>query len=655
MKKKIVPIAVAATIATGGLLMAMSNSKTKEEPTVDLRIGTITDLHANLMNYDYFTTEENNKIGLSKLSTVISDARKESTKGKNEKIDNFILVDNGDTIQGSALGDYYAQNPLSKGHPVYNALSKVGVDVASLGNHEFNYGLDYLNNVIKGTEKMSIINSNVYDTKGNHMFKPYEVIEEKVMDNDGKEQIVKIGVAGFVPPQILNWDRTKLEGKVVVKDIVDSANEMVDILKNKEKVDIVLAVAHSGYGDEEHSEYDENASYELTKVKGVDAVVAGHTHQAFPSTEEKINNLKNVDVKKGTINGVATTMSNYFGSHLGVIDLKLQQKDGRWSVIDSKSELRSVEDSENDKTVVSDVKEYHDKTIEYVSSPIGTIDKNLNSFFALVSDNESLDIVQKAQINYVKKGIEQGEIEELKQYKSLPLISIAAPFKAGSAADDYVDIPKGDITTKDVTNLYKYSNNLTVMKVTGKDLKEMLERTATIYNTIDPASSDEQELLNDNFVPFNFNVMDGLNYEFDVTKAPRYDMDGNLIDEHAERVTNVTFNGEKLKDGQEFLLVTNSYFSGGGSKFPATQEGKTTVYISSDENREIVAKYLKDHKNNIIDKNDNWKIKSVDHSKAKIVFSSSSKGKQTLTGNTPISAIETLDNGLTKYSYDLTK
>lgn len=193
-----------------------------------------TDLHANIMDHDYYTDKPNQNLGLSKVANLIEKSKKEIDKNKNiaDKIDNSILVDNGDTIQGNPLASVYAMNketqtkPGEK-YPSYEALDILEYDATTLGNHEFNYGVDFLKQITdKSVMKTDVLNANVLNLDGSYKFNPYKVINEEVIDSNGNKQNIKIGITGFVPSQILNWDKQNLEGKVKVEDIKTAADKV---------------------------------------------------------------------------------------------------------------------------------------------------------------------------------------------------------------------------------------------------------------------------------------------------------------------------------------------------------------------------------------------------------------------------------------------
>lgn len=246
--------------------------------TVDLRIMETTDLHSNMMDFDYYKDTATEKFGLVRTASLIHAARNE--------VKNSVLVDNGDLIQGSPLGDYMAAKGLKDGdvHPVYKALNTLDYAVGNLGNHEFNYGLDYLHNALAGA-KFPYVNANIIDVKTQKpLFTPYLIKETSVIDKDGNPQTLKIGYIGFVPPQIMIWDKANLSGKVTVNDITETARKYVPEMREK-GADIVVVIAHSGLSADPYHSMAENSVYYLSEVPGVDAIMFGHAHAVFPGKD----------------------------------------------------------------------------------------------------------------------------------------------------------------------------------------------------------------------------------------------------------------------------------------------------------------------------------------------------------------------------------
>lgn len=586
-----------ALMAMARNVAATEDTKPVEGQTVDVRILATTDLHTNLVNYDYYQDKPVETLGLAKTAVLIEKAKKENP--------NVLLVDNGDTIQGTPLGTYKAiVDPVEKGeqHPMYAALQALGFEAGTLGNHEFNYGLDYLNRVIE-TAGLPIVNANVLDpATGKFIYQPYKIIEKTFTDTQGRLTTVKIGVTGIVPPQILNWDKANLEGKVVVRDSVEAIRDIIPEMR-KAGADITLVLSHSGIGDDKYEKGEENEGYQIASLPGVDAVVTGHSHAEFPSGNGTgfYEKYPGVDGVNGKINGTPVTMAGKYGDHLGVIDLKLNYTDGKWKVTDSKGSIRKVDTKSNvaDQRVVDIAKESHQGTINYVRQQVGTTTAPITSYFALVKDDPSVQIVNNAQLWYAKQEL-AGTPEA-----NLPILSAAAPFKAGTRGDAtaYTDIPAGPIAIKNVADLYLYDNVTAILKVNGAQLKEWLEMSAGQFNTIDPNNSQPQNLVNTDYRTYNFDVIDGVTYEFDITQPNKYDREGKLANPNASRVRNLKYQGKEIDPNQEFIVVTNNYRSNGN--FPGVREASLNRLLNL-ENRQAIINYILAVKNINPSADQNW-------------------------------------------------
>src|SRR5690606_15373131 len=265
-------------------------------------------------------------------------------------------------------------------------------------------------------------------------YNPYTIIDKKVVDGKGRKHTIQVGVIGVVAPQIMKWDRANLEGKVVAEDAVESVEKFLPEVE-KAGADVVVVLSHSGMGDETHEIGEEDITYQLSEIDGIDAIITGHNHDVFPGS---YSDLKNVNQEQGTINGTPIVMPGKFGSHLGVIDLKLSPKGEEWEIVSEKAALRAI-DSTNDKVseeVIKAVKETHEGTIEYVRSPVGKTTAPINSYFSQVTDDPSIQIVNNAQKWYVEKKVAGTANADL------PILSAAAPFKAGgrNGSDYYTEI-----------------------------------------------------------------------------------------------------------------------------------------------------------------------------------------------------------------------
>lgn len=646
-----------AALALGMTLASVAPSATfaaeGDKDVVNLQLMETTDIHSHVMNYDYFSDQNDETVGLVKVATLINEARKNA--------ENSMLFDNGDLIQGNPMADYIVNeevlNEDGSVHPVYKAMNILDYDAGNYGNHEFNYGLTYLKKAVEGAD-FPYVNANVYKadmdndpTNNENYFDPYVILDKEVTDEDGETHTIKVGVIGFVPPQIMTWDKDNLEGNVETRDLKATAEKFIPQMK-EEGADVIVGIAHSGLGSkEEYVEGAENATYQLSTVDGFDALLFGHSHQTFPSSDyADLDGQYNIDLENGTINGVATTQAGFWGSDLGMIDLQLEMVDGEWQVMNGKSSTQPIYDAESgealvdaDQEILDAIEEDHEGTKDYVATPVGETEVPLYSYFSQVQDDPTVQIVNDAQKQYVEKYIQGTELD------GLPVLSAAAPFKAGrDGVSDFTDIPAGGLAIKDTTSLYKYPNTVKAVKIDGEQVIEWLEWSAGQFNQVDPSSEEEQELVNPEFRSYNFDVIDGLTYEIDVTEAPRYNNDGEKIND-THRIQNVKFQGEPIDMDKEFLVATNNYRA--ASKF-ANPDGDNIVINSPDENRQVLVNYIQDSDSINPKADNNWSFAPIDGDPT-LTFVSSPKAQKFAEDNDAVEYMSTRDDGFAVYSVDL--
>jgi 2',3'-cyclic-nucleotide 2'-phosphodiesterase/3'-nucleotidase len=303
-----------------------------------------------------------------------------------------------------------------------------------------------------------------------------------------------------------------------------------------------------------------------------------------------------VDIARGTINGVVAVMPGRWGDHLGVVDFTLDHnKDtGLWKVIHSQSSIRPIYDraskssvAASDPTIETLVAAEHAQTLEYVRGKVAFSAAPIYSYFAQVADDPSVQIVANAQIAYAKRAMQGTE------YEKYPVLSAASPFKAGGRQgwSHYTDIPAGPLAMKNIADLYMYPNTLKAMLLSGTEVREWLEMSAGQFLRIDPKGPAKQPLINDTFPSYNFDVIDGVTYEIDVTQPARYASSGALAAPDAHRIQNLRFQGAPIVPDAKFIVATNNYRAFGGGHFPGL--GATKVVLDSpDENRQALIEYL---------------------------------------------------------------
>lgn len=572
--------------------------------TATVTVLETTDLHQNVMSYDYYKLATDQSVGLERTATLIAQAR--------AKYANTILLDGGDTIQGTMLGDYQALiNPVKCDEElaIFKTMDYLGFDGAGVGNHEFNFGLGYLAHVtgrqfnINGMPDATIqiacqrpsfpmVLANVVSTKDNlPIFPPYAILTRTITgtnaDGDAVSVPVKIGIIGFTPPTIMSWDKAHLEGKVTTIGLVEAAQKYIPEMKAN-GADIIIAISHGGPDSATYDPTMENGNLYLAQVPGIDVMLMGHMHQTFPNATSTFAafNITGIDKAAGTVSGVPAVMANQWGKSLGVVQLGLKHDGMKWTVDTSKTQVSVMSTQNADKSYVAAdpkvaalVQAEHNATIAYVKTPIGTSDFRMSTYFADVGDISAMQLVNQAQAKYVKDYIAAN----LPQYASLPVFSVTAPFKSGFAGgSDFTDVAAGNVAINNAADLYLYANTLYAVKVTFADLKAWLEFSAQRFNQIDPAKTTAQALVS-SFAGYNFDVLNGdssIKYEIDVTQPV------------GSRIKNLTYNGAEPNPQQQIVVATNNYRASGGGNFPGLN-GSKTIIASPDASRDVLIKYVK--------------------------------------------------------------
>ena len=541
-----------------------------------LRILETTDLHVHLLPYDYHTDQPNAGVGLSRTASLIRKLRAEER--------NCLLFDNGDYLQGTPLSDFVAKVSgihESSPHPAIAAMNTLDYDAANLGNHEFNFGLDFLLDALAHANfpvTCANIARNLGEepTQDDTLVRQYLMLDRMIRDDQGASHPIRIGVIGFAPPQILQWDSHHLHGQITTRDIVETARALLPQLK-QDGADIVIALCHSGIGAEVRSPMMENAAVPLAAVDGIDVVLAGHTHLVFPSDQFAKTDV--VDPSRGHLHGKPAVMAGFNGSHLGVIDLCLRRDDGQWRIIGDHVRAipiarRNLASNTIEGLVPCDVfvrdaaTSAHDATIAHVRQPVGQTSVPLQSYFSQISNDAILQIVADAQRTAVQSFLTGGPLADRL------ILSAVAPFMVGARGgpDHFIDIPAGPLAHRNVAELYVYPNTLSLLELTGAQLHLWLERSAGAFARI-TIGNDNQPLLDPNFPCYNFDVIDGLTYVIDPSEPSRFDAQGVEICADARRVRDIRIDGEPIIEDQSFLVVTNSYRAGGGGSFQGAIAG----------------------------------------------------------------------------------
>ncbi|MGI5527575.1 bifunctional metallophosphatase/5'-nucleotidase [Streptomyces syringium] len=524
-----------------------------------------TDLHGNVFNWDYFTDAEfddkaHNDVGLAKISTLVEQVRKE--KGRR----NTLLIDAGDTIQGTQLSYYYAKvDPITRVggpvHPMAQAMNAIGYDAAALGNHEFNYGIPVLRKFEKQCD-FPLLGANALDAKTlRPAFAPY--VMKRVCTPHGRD--VKVAVLGLTNPGIAIWDKANVQGKMTFPGLEEQAAKWVPRLRSM-GADVVIVSAHSGssgtssYGDQ--LPHIENAAALVAEqVPGIDAILVGHAHTEIP--EYRVTNKKS---------GKQVVLSEplKWGQRLTLFDFELVWGKGCWQVESVSAKVLNSNTVAEDRKITGLLRDEHEKVVAYVNQVIGTSSAAMGAAEAPVKDTPIIDFINHVQAETVKSALAGTA------YASLPVLSQASCFSRTAA------VPAGKVTIREVAGLYPFENTLEARVLTGAQLRAYLEFSARYYvRTAAGAPVDPAKLTNAESIPdYNYDAVSGLSYEIDIAKAP------------GSRIVNLSFDGKPLDDAAQFVLAVNNYRASGGGNFPHVA-GAKQVWANSEEIRNTIIGWVK--------------------------------------------------------------
>lgn len=558
-------VSIFGTVLTMNLVPShIAAKEVKEE--AELRFIFTTDLHGQLNSMSYETGLDYNNGGLSRAYDLIMQARNEMPT------DNSYTFDVGDFLY-----DYTTEYIFSKDQeeiqPIVKAMKLVGYDAITLGNHEFDYGYNYLLNQLKGSGLMDItVVSNVFDSKtGDHTFLENMLITREVETLSGKKANVTVGVIGETIPT-LTAKTESYTGILKTEDIVENVKKQSQKLKEL-GADVIVVLAHSGFGPEHPELNFKNVSYALTKIDEVDVILCGHEHNEFPTTDKSSPylSLPGVDRSSYLVNGKNIVMASNRGQSIGVVDLVVDLTDDDIEIVKRNSSLRHVRDyktTENE-TMRSLYGAWENEFLKYSSEIIGKTDSNetIHNYFGLFQDTSAIQLLNDSKRNHALRYINT----EAKKYKDYPVIAVSSYYSYGSNSYlDFVNI-KEEFTESDLAIVQPYNNYLYLYTITGAQLKEWLEWSASAFESLVGTTKWKDESMNSIMKTTNlrslikedwlkdwssFYIFDGIDYYINPTMQARYDLSGNKISNES-RVRNITYNGVEVTDDMELILASN--------------------------------------------------------------------------------------------------
>ncbi|MBM0239851.1 5'-nucleotidase C-terminal domain-containing protein [Micromonospora sp. ATA32] len=555
-------LAVAAA-AAGAPLIAGTPARAADavrSRTWDLTVLGTSDTHGNVYNWDYYKGAEyddskHNDVGVAKLATLVNQIRAER-KGKAT-----LVLDAGDTIQGTPLATYYAkQEPITstgETHPMANAMNVLKYDAVTLGNHEFNYGLPLLAKWISQLGFPALAANAVNEATGKPAFLPYVI--KKVALGGYDSPTIKVGILGLTNPGVAIWDKANVEGKLVFPDMVETAKKWVPIMRER-GADIVLISAHGGdsgtssYGPELPNENP--VALIAQQVPGIDAILFGHAHNEV--VERFVTNT-------ATGEQVLTAEPSKWGQRLTRMDFTVTRERGCWKVVSKHATMLNTNTVVEDPAVLAAVRGQHTKTVNYVNQVVAQSTVELSAAESRYKDTPILDFINHVQTEVVSKALVGTA------YAGLPVLSIAAPFSRTAV------FPAGDVRIRDVAGLYVFDNTLEAVVLSGAEVRAYLEYSAKYFTTVAVGATVDPATISDPGVPdYNYDVISGLDYDIDISKPV------------GQRITRLVLPGTDtpVTDDAQFVIAVNNYRRSGGGNFPGIV--KTQVYNQQQEIRQLL-------------------------------------------------------------------
>jgi 2',3'-cyclic-nucleotide 2'-phosphodiesterase/3'-nucleotidase len=552
--------------------------------TLELTMLATTDVHGRVQNWDYFkdaphSERSGDTVGLARVASAVESVREE--RGE----ESVFVVDNGDFLQGTPLTYYYAkQEPVTETgleHPMAAAFDAIGYDAQVVGNHEYNYGLDLLRDYIRDVDH-PVLGANV--VRADFPVPYHQPFTLERMRVPGHKPVT-VGILGLTTPGSAIWDRGNVEGRVEFRDMVETARRWVPIVDRL--ADVVVVLSHAGVGGT--SSYGpelptENPTDVIARtVPGIDAMVVGHTHRDAPSQ---------VVVNEQTGEEVLLTQPYRWGATVSQVDFSLRKVRGQWQVVGTEaSALRSRDFPESD-AVLDAVAEAHNSTVEYVNQVVATSTEELSAVTSRYEDTAILDFIQQVQTETVDAALAGTDRADL------PVLSIAAPFSRDAV------FPEGEVTIRDIAGLYIYDNTLEAVELTGAQLRDYLEQSASYFEQV-PATGDvDPETItnapgpNGETPDYNYDVVSGVEYDIDVSQPA------------GSRITRLEHpDGAEVADTDRFVVAVNNYRRSGGGGFPHISSAPK-VYDQQLEIRQLLIDWAQER--GVIDPADffdgNWQL-----------------------------------------------
>lgn len=515
--------------------------------TLRLRLLATSDLHMRLLDYDYLQDHPAESGSLAKLASLIEEARGGA--------DVCVLLDNGDTLQGTPVADYLARKDAGQPHPMAMAFNTLQYDAVGLGNHDTDLGLDRLAQTL-GQYRAPVVCSNL-ETDALPMVQRGVLLTRRIAGPGGGEDSVRIGVVSALPQMTGTWNRHHLADRATLRPVLPAIAAAAQALRDK-GADMVIALAHMGITLGDEGDAPQNLAIDVARLPEVDAVVGGHTHMRVPGTDHE--GTPGVDAARGLIGGTPVVQPGYAGSDLGQIDFELAATGSGWRVVSCRAALRTaLPGTPESPAIVALCEAAHQATRAYLSEEVAQISAPMHTYFALARPCPVSALLAGAKMRSVGASVADSDLA------GLPLLAAVSAVSTGGfeGPENFVALEGGRLCRSHLAGLNPYANQVWAVRTSGARIRDWLERSALIFNMLVPDQPD-QPLLNAKVPGFRFDTIHGLEYTIDPTRPPAFDAAGRRLPGAAGRITDLRYQDRPVAAEDEFLVATTDHRAGGG-------------------------------------------------------------------------------------------
>src|SRR5918999_1374360 len=510
-------LVLAATLAC-----ASAPQPSQPPPTTELIVAATTDVHGWLRGWDYYANAADTTRGLTRAATIV-DSLRVVHSGR------VILVDAGDLLQGNPLAYTAARVSSDTLSPIVTAMNAMRYDAAAIGNHEFNYGVPFLDRAV-AQARFPFLSANTYRVDGARKYRAWTMVERAG---------ARVAIIGGTTPGVNVWDRDNVRGRVTVRAILPDVRTSVREARAG-GADVVVVVLHSGLSGS--SSYDtastgaasENVTAQIAReVEGIDLIVFGHTHREVADT---------------TIGTTLLVQPRNWAGSVAVAHLSLRREGRRWIVEAKRGEVIRTAGRRESDTVLAVTERAHAEALAYVMTAVGRTNVAWRADSSRVTDTPIVDFILETQ----------------RRVAGTQLASTAA-FSLDASLDT------GAITVAELARLYPYDNTLRAIRITGRQLRDYLEYSARYFGT---AGTTEPAV--DSRIPgYNFDIVAGATYTIDVSRPV------------GSRITRLEVDGRPVRDDDSFTFALKNYRQTGGGGY-AMLAGAPVLYESTADIRQLL-------------------------------------------------------------------